>query len=77
MPNFRVPEIRTTYVAECIYVGRDGLIRADTELAAASNPDQIRLGDYLDEVEELLRPHYEHLAGPMALRLDVGLPRRG
>lgn len=41
----------------------------------ATDPDQIRLRAYLDEVEELLRPRYEHLVGPMALRLDVGLPR--
>lgn len=39
----------------------------------AGHPDQVRLAGYLDVADELLRPHYARLAGPLALRLDVGL----
>jgi hypothetical protein len=40
----------------------------------AGDPDQIRLAGYLDAAEALLRPRLEQLSGPLALRLDVGLP---
>jgi hypothetical protein len=40
----------------------------------ASDPDQVRLGEYLVAADELLLPRYEQLSGPLALRLDVGLP---
>jgi hypothetical protein len=40
----------------------------------AGHPDQVLLDEYLDETDELLRPHYGMLSGPLALRLDVGLP---
>ena len=40
----------------------------------AGDPDQIRLGQYLDAVEELVRPSIAALPDPLALRLDVGLP---
>jgi hypothetical protein len=40
-----------------------------------SDPEQVRLGAYLDVADELLRRSYERLSGPLALRLDVGLPR--
>jgi hypothetical protein len=40
----------------------------------AGDPDQIRLADYLDAAEALLRPSREQLLGPLALRLDVGVP---
>jgi hypothetical protein len=36
--------------------------------------DQARLAGYLDAAEALLRPSVEQLSGPLALRLDVGLP---
>lgn len=39
------------------------------------DPDQERLARYLDAADELLRQHYERLTGPLALRLDVGLPQ--
>jgi hypothetical protein len=38
------------------------------------DPDQVRLSEYLAVADALLRSRYD-LAGPMALRLDVGLPR--
>ena len=38
------------------------------------DPDQVKLARYLDAADELLRPRYERLSGPLALRLDVGLP---
>jgi hypothetical protein len=38
------------------------------------DPDQVRLAEYLDTAEELLRPRLERLSGQLALRLDVGLP---
>ena len=38
------------------------------------DPDQVRLAGYLDAAEALLRPSLEQLSGPLALRLDVGLP---
>lgn len=41
----------------------------------AGDPDQARLARYLAAVDELLRPHYARLTGPLALRLDVGLSR--
>jgi hypothetical protein len=40
----------------------------------ADDPDQVRLAGYLDTAEALLRPYLEQLSGPLALRLDVGLP---
>ena len=40
----------------------------------SGDPDQLRLSEYLAIADDLLRPHYEHLTGPFALRLDVGLP---
>jgi len=40
----------------------------------AGDPDQARLTGYLDAAEALLRPRLEQLSGPLALRLDVGLP---
>jgi hypothetical protein len=40
----------------------------------AGDPDQVRLAAHLDAVEALLRPRLEQLSGPLALRLDVGLP---
>ncbi len=39
------------------------------------DPDQLRLSQYLAVADALLRPRYEHLTGPLALRMDVGLPR--
>jgi hypothetical protein len=39
------------------------------------DPDQLRLSEYLAIADDLLRPHYEQLTGPLALRMDVGLPR--
>lgn len=39
------------------------------------DPDQLQLARYLDEADALLHPHYEQLSGPLALRLDVGLPQ--
>lgn len=41
----------------------------------AGDPDQVRLAEYLSAADELLRPYYERLNGPLALRLDVGLPQ--
>jgi hypothetical protein len=41
----------------------------------ADDPDQLRLAEYLAAADELLRPHYQRLSGPLALRLDVGLPQ--
>lgn len=41
----------------------------------AGDPDQIRLAGYLDAAEGLLSLSLEKLSGPLALRLDVGLPR--
>lgn len=40
----------------------------------AGDQDQVRLAGYLDAAEALLRPRIEQLNGPLALRLDVGLP---
>jgi hypothetical protein len=40
----------------------------------AGDPDQVRLAAYLDAVEAVLLPRLEQLSGPLALRLDVGLP---
>lgn len=40
----------------------------------AGDPDQVRLAQYLDTAETLLRPSLEQLSSPLALRLDVGLP---
>ena len=39
------------------------------------HPRQKRLRQYLEVADERLRPHYQRLTGPLALRLDVGLPR--
>jgi hypothetical protein len=39
------------------------------------HPRQQRLREYLNVVDDLLRPRYEGLTGPLALHLDVGLPR--
>ena len=44
------------------------------ELEPAGDPDQVRLAGYLDAAEALLRPRLDQLSGPLALRLDVGLP---
>lgn len=41
----------------------------------ADDPDQVQLGEYLAAADELLRPRYQRLTGPLALRLDVGLPQ--
>jgi hypothetical protein len=41
----------------------------------ADDPDQVRLAGYLDAAEGLLGPILQKLSGPLALRLDVGLPR--
>ena len=41
---------------------------------AAGHPDQVRLDAFLTAAEHLLVPRLECLAGPLALRLDVGLP---
>lgn len=40
----------------------------------ADDPDQIRLEAYLAAAEQLLVPRCEQLTGPLALRLDIGLP---
>jgi hypothetical protein len=40
----------------------------------ADDPEQVRLGLYLDAAEALLRPIIDGLPDPLALRLDVGLP---
>lgn len=40
------------------------------------DPDQVRLAEYLAIADDLLRPHHAALSGPLALRLDVGLPRQ-
>lgn len=39
------------------------------------DPDQVRLAEYLAVAAALLRPQHGRLSGPLALRLDVGLPR--
>ena len=41
---------------------------------AAGHRDQVRLGAFLAEAEELTQPQCDELAGPLALSLDVGLP---
>lgn len=41
----------------------------------AGDPDQLRLAGYVAAADELLRPYYTRLSGPLALRLDVGLPQ--
>jgi hypothetical protein len=41
----------------------------------AGDADQVRLAKYLDAADELLRPHCARLPGPLALRLDIGLPQ--
>jgi hypothetical protein len=40
----------------------------------AGDPDQVWVAGYLDAAEALLRPRLDQLSGPLALRLDVGLP---
>jgi hypothetical protein len=40
----------------------------------ADDPDQVRLEAYLTAAEQLLLPRCEQLPGPLALRLDIGLP---
>ena len=40
----------------------------------AGDPDQMKLEAFLAATEQLLRPRYEQLTGPLALRLDIGLP---
>jgi hypothetical protein len=40
----------------------------------ADDPGQARLAEYLAVADELLRPDYKRLRGPLAVRLDVGLP---
>ena len=44
------------------------------ELEQERRPGPAELARYLDVADELLRPHYEQLSSPLALRLDVGLP---
>ena len=41
----------------------------------AGDPDQVKLEAFLAATEQLLRPRCEQLTGPLALRLDIGLPR--
>jgi hypothetical protein len=41
----------------------------------AADPDQVQLSEYLAVAGAVLRPRCEQLTGPLALRLDVGLPR--
>jgi hypothetical protein len=41
---------------------------------AADHPDQVRLTEFLDHAERLVRPRLEALEGPLSLSLDVGLP---
>lgn len=41
----------------------------------AGHPDQIRLVRFLTHAEALLGPRLRALTGPLALRLDIGLPR--
>ena len=41
----------------------------------AGDPDQVKLQAFLAATEQLLRPRCEQLTGPLALRLDIGLPR--
>ena len=38
------------------------------------HPDQVRLGEYLDSLDPLVRPILEAAQGPMVLELTVGLP---
>ncbi|MBU8820525.1 hypothetical protein KL864_32130 [Mycolicibacterium goodii] len=55
--------------------GRSLELRAAPRLASwnkASDPDQVRLMEYLDDSEALLAD--SRIDGPWALRLDVGLP---
>jgi hypothetical protein len=40
----------------------------------ADDPTQVRLEAYLAAAEQLLLPRYEPMIGPLALRLDIGLP---
>jgi hypothetical protein len=40
----------------------------------AAGPDQVRLSEYLAAADEVLRPQHGRLSGPLAVRLDVGLP---
>jgi hypothetical protein len=40
----------------------------------SDDPAQVKLREYLDVAEDLLRPQCETLVGPLSLRLDVGLP---
>jgi hypothetical protein len=40
----------------------------------AGDPDQVRLEAFLVAAEQLLLPRCEQLTGPLALRLDIGLP---
>jgi hypothetical protein len=39
------------------------------------DPDQVKLTEYLAATDELLHPEHARLKGPLALRLDVGLPQ--
>jgi hypothetical protein len=41
---------------------------------AGDHPDQVRLSSFLDHAEARVRPRMDSLDGPLALRLDVGLP---
>src|SRR3954471_14685164 len=56
----------------------DGLtLRKTPRLASwnkATDPDQVRLREYLEDTAELLTPAM--VSGPWALLLDVGLPTR-
>lgn len=40
----------------------------------ATDPDQVRLKDYLDDTADLLRSATTTVRGPWSLRMDVGLP---
>lgn len=43
---------------------------------ASGRPDQVRLDESLADAYELLRQRLDVLSGPLALRLDVGLPSK-
>lgn len=57
----------------------DGLVLRKTPRLASWNkstdPDQVRLREYLEDTAELLAPHQAASRGPWALLLEVGLPR--
>lgn len=43
---------------------------------ASGHRDQVRLGQYLDYVVELLKQRSDAVAGPRAVRLDIGVARK-